>query len=74
MDISPDSNLLISGSQDCSIKLWDLRYPEKLLYTYNDHSGPVNCIKFNPEEILFASGSSDKTAKYFRCQQNQYNF
>jgi katanin p80 WD40 repeat-containing subunit B1 len=72
MDVSPDAKMLLSGSEDGTVKIWDLRYPEKLIFTYVDHSGPVNMVKFHPEDITFASGSSDKTAKYYRCEPKFY--
>jgi katanin p80 WD40 repeat-containing subunit B1 len=48
IDTSPDSKLLLSGSMDSTVKLWDLRYPEKIIFTYTEHTGPVNMVKFNP--------------------------
>lgn len=48
MEISPDAKMLLSGSEDGTAKIWDLRYPEKIIYTYTDHTGPVNVVKFNP--------------------------
>ena len=67
IDISPDNRYLLSTSEDATIKLWDLRYPEKLLATYSEHNGPVLKAKFNPEDCMFASCSVDRTSKYFRC-------
>lgn len=59
---------------DSTTKIWDLRYPEKIIFTYTEHTGPINMVKFNPEDIMFATGSSDKTAKYFRCEPGYYTF
>ena len=67
IDVSPDCHYLISGSEDSSVKLWDMRYPEKVVCTYSEHSAPVLKVKFNPEDCMFVSSSMDKTAKYFRC-------
>eukprot|EP00919_Chromeraceae_sp_WS-2016_P081804 GHVR01193213.1.p1 GENE.GHVR01193213.1~~GHVR01193213.1.p1 ORF type:complete len:160 (-),score=13.93 GHVR01193213.1:2568-3047(-) len=66
--------MLISGSEDCHTKLWDLRFPERLLATYSEHSGPVVKVRFNPEECTFSSCSIDKTAKYFRCEPNHNDY
>lgn len=73
MDVSPDSKMLLSGSEDGTAKIWDLRYPEKIIFSYTDHTGPLNVVKFHPEDVTFATGSSDKTAKYFRCETGFYN-
>lgn len=72
LDISPDDNMLISGSEDGTIKLWDLRYPEKIITTFTEHTAPINKVKFNPEDIMFASASADRTAKYFQCEPGFY--
>jgi WD40 repeat protein len=67
IDISPDEKMLLSGGEDNQTKIWDLRYPEKLLASYTDHNGPITKVRFNPEDRTFASCSMDKTAKYSRC-------
>lgn len=48
IDISPDGNYLLSGSEDGTTKLWDLRDPMKVLCTYAEHSAPVIRAIFNP--------------------------
>ena len=72
MTISPNDLMLLSGSEDNTVKLWDLRYPEKLMHTYMEHTAPVFCVRFNPEDMMFASGSADKTAKYFQSEVNEH--
>ena len=74
IDVSPDCRYLISGSEDATTKLWDMRYPEKVVCTYSEHSAPVNKVKFNPDDCMFASCSMDRTTKYFRCEHNHYDY
>lgn len=75
IDISPDSMMLVSGSEDNTCKIWDLRYPEKIITTYNEHTAPVIKVLFNPDDMMFASSSMDKTAKYYRCEPpNHFSF
>ena len=33
--VSPDGNLLLSGSEDCTARLWELRMGEKAVYISN---------------------------------------
>lgn len=35
IDISPDCHYLLSGSEDNTTKLWDVRYPQKIVSTYS---------------------------------------
>ncbi len=75
IDISPDRCMLISGAEDNTVKIWDLRYPEKIITTYSEHTAPVIKVMFNPDDMMFASCSMDKTAKYFRCEPpNHYSY
>jgi WD40 repeat protein/tRNA A-37 threonylcarbamoyl transferase component Bud32 len=60
--ISPDGQMLVSGSYDRTIKLWSLRTGE-LLQTLTGHSHRVSCLAISPDGQLLASGSYDRTIK-----------
>jgi serine/threonine protein kinase len=60
--ISPDGQLLASGSYDKTIKLWAMHTGE-LLHTLTGHHNRVNCIAISPDGEFLASGSYDKTIK-----------
>ncbi len=48
--------------------MWDIG-SGKTLYTFNLHSAPVTCLKFNPYDLTLASGSADKTIKYWDLEK-----
>ncbi|XP_067089760.1 transducin beta-like protein 3 [Osmerus mordax] len=64
---------VVSGSQDCTIKVWDL--PEGIVDSGSDmheltarltekaHDKDVNSVAVSPNDKLVASGSQDRTAK-----------
>ncbi|KAL7860468.1 hypothetical protein AOLI_G00168170 [Acnodon oligacanthus] len=64
---------LVSGSQDCTIKVWDLpddlpavgEEPAQLVtrITEKAHDKDVNSVAVSPNDKLLASGSQDRTAK-----------
>lgn len=57
----PNGRILASGSQDKSIKLWNLN-TNKLIDTYNGH-GNVLALAFSPDGKILASSSDDKTIR-----------
>lgn len=59
--ISPDGQILVSGSNDNTIKIWNLR-TFKLLRILK-HSRGVNSIAISRDGQTLASGSDDKTIK-----------
>uniref|UniRef100_A0A8D3DM12 Transducin beta like 3 n=1 Tax=Scophthalmus maximus TaxID=52904 RepID=A0A8D3DM12_SCOMX len=67
------SSFIVSGSQDCTVKVWDL--PVDLPSTGADihqltasstekaHDKDINSVAVSPNDKLLASGSQDRTAK-----------
>jgi len=64
--ISPDGQLLVSGSSDKTIKLWEL-HSGKLLRQLgrwlSGHTGIVDSLVFSHDGKILASGSWDETIK-----------
>ncbi len=58
--LQADHTTCISGSEDCTLKLWDL-HTGKCLNTLHGHAGGVVCLRFDASKIV--SGSSDKSIK-----------
>ena len=58
--ISPDGQILVSGSADNTIKIWQLSTGEELR-TLTGHSESVNSVAISPDGQILVSGSDDKT-------------
>ncbi|KAH7312727.1 hypothetical protein B0I35DRAFT_356833 [Stachybotrys elegans] len=56
-----DSNYLVSGSRDQSMRIWNVHTRRLVRPPLVGHSGSVLCLQFDadPEEDLLVSGSSD---------------
>ncbi|MFN6572476.1 eIF2A-related protein [Dendronalium sp. ChiSLP03b] len=65
ISLSPDNQIIASGSADKTIKLW--RFVDgKLLQTLTGHTDEVTSVSFSPDGKLLASGSADNTVKLWQ--------
>ncbi|XP_074470625.1 WD repeat, SAM and U-box domain-containing protein 1-like isoform X2 [Sebastes fasciatus] len=64
---SSDGQLLVSGSVDKTITIYDAKNAV-LLYTLNQHDRYVTACCFSPTSPLIATGSMDKTVNIWRVE------
>ena len=60
--VTPDGRQVVSGSQDKTLKVWDLEIGSELR-TLSGHSGAVWAVAVTPDGRQVVSGSGDKTLK-----------
>jgi WD40 repeat protein len=68
--MSADAKFLVSGSQDQTIRVWNLATGE-LVHTLKGHRDSVNTVALSPDEQIIASGSADKTIKLWHLQSGE---
>ena len=64
-----DSSQFVSGSDDNTVKLWNLR--DRILTTFSGHTDIVNSVTFSPDGETLASGSDDRTFKVWDISGEQ---
>lgn len=62
MDISEDSTLIVTGSDDRNVKLWSMEFGScnKSIFA---HEVSVSCVQFLPKSHLFFTAGKDKKVK-----------
>lgn len=68
--MSADDQLLVSGSWDCTIKIWYLG-TGRLIRTLKGHTDRVYAIALSPDEQVIASASADKTIKLWHLETGE---
>lgn len=71
--ISPDGNFLASGSNDKTIKVWEMN-AGKLIKTLIGHNGSAIAVAISPNGELLASGSGDNTIKVWHLKAGKLLF
>ncbi|KXS14902.1 WD40 repeat-like protein [Gonapodya prolifera JEL478] len=64
---SPDGKLLLSASEDKTIRLWSLETQMNLVAFRGHSHGPVWDVDMGPRGLYFASASHDRTARLWSC-------
>ncbi|MGA9773037.1 MAG: caspase family protein [Blastocatellia bacterium] len=67
---SPDNKILASGSEDTTIKFWDVQTGQELR-TLIGHKGSVSSVVFLPDGKTLASGGDDNTIKLWDVATGQ---
>ena len=59
---SPDSNYLVAGAEDKTIKVWDIK-ARRLRHSLNGHTKDIYSVDYSSDGRFIVSGSGDKRAK-----------
>jgi WD40 repeat protein len=59
---SPNGKMIVSGSGDNSLRLWDLQ-GNPIGKPFQGHTRPVTSVAFSPDEKMIVSGSEDNTVR-----------
>jgi WD40 repeat protein len=61
LDFSPDSQFLLSGGYDRTIRIWDIKTQSQIGDALTEHTGIVWDVKYSPDAKSIASASADGT-------------
>ncbi|QYX30792.1 trypsin-like peptidase domain-containing protein [Sphaerospermopsis torques-reginae] len=70
--LSPNGEILASGSNNGSIQLWNIATGSKI-HTLQGHSDRIESIAFSPDGKTLASGSNDETIKLWHIATGTEN-
>ncbi|MEH2406830.1 nSTAND1 domain-containing NTPase [Nostoc sp.] len=75
LDFSPDGKMLASGSNDETVKVWDVdkvihgeSSESSLIATFKGHTAKVNRLEFSRDGNIIASSSNDETVRLWKWQ------
>ena len=69
LDVLSEGGLLVSGADDCSVRLWALN-DESCLGVLEGHSAPVKAVQFFSNGSMVASGSADGAVRLWGLDWN----
>jgi WD40 repeat protein len=70
VSVTPDGSLAISGSDDRTLKVWELE-SGRAVQTLEGHAGPVWAVAVTPDGSRAISGSDDGTLKVWDLESGR---
>lgn len=70
VSITPDATIAVSGSEDKTIRVWDIE-TGKCLKILEGHTGEINAVSLTPDGRIAISGSSDETLRIWDIDSGQ---
>jgi WD40 repeat protein len=67
---SPDGSRIVSGSQDNTIRIWDVQ-TAKQTHRLDGHTNDVRSVAFSSDGHWIASGSDDKTVRVWNSETGE---
>ncbi|KAJ8580601.1 WD40 repeat-like protein [Rhizopogon salebrosus TDB-379] len=61
--VSPDQTMVVSGSENGRLRLWNMKEGSMVGCPWRGHSAPVTCLDWSPDAREIASGSQDGTIR-----------
>ena len=74
VDFSSDGKFLMTGSNDKTIKIFELYPKHKFISSYKGHSNWVRCARFSPDNRLIGSCGDDNAVIIFDVEQKSVNY
>jgi hypothetical protein len=68
--VSPDGRFIVSGSDDRTVKVWELE-SGRLLRSLEGHTDGVRAVAVSPDGRFIVSGSSDRTVKVWELESGR---
>ena len=67
---SPDSRLIVTGSQDGTVQIWEALTGEQRIM-FRGHTGSVNVVAWSPDGRLVSSAGCDKVIYVWRAETGE---
>ena len=58
---------MLAGSTDGKVHCWNTETGAKVCSIASDHTGPVQCIQFNPKYMMMASACTHMVCELINC-------
>lgn len=64
VSFSPDGARIATGSDDCTVRLWDAVTGQPIGKPLRGHTSSVTSVSFSPDDTRIVTGSDDKTVRF----------